>query len=160
MCLRGDGIVRNPGRAVSVCRDWNIPVVVATGKYVGEGFDLPRLDTLMLALPVSWKGLIAQYAGRLHRRIHIIHLRMQSSDFANALLDALNFLARLYSILAFEFFQCSSNRWASAAKSKGIPISVISEGMGHDSETTTRIYLASLDTSVVDKANSLILKSL
>lgn len=42
-------------------------VVVATGKYVGEGFDLPRLDTLMLAQPVSWKGLIAQYTGRLHR---------------------------------------------------------------------------------------------
>ncbi len=42
-------------------------VIIATGKYVGEGFDLPRLDTLMLALPVSWKGLIAQYAGRLHR---------------------------------------------------------------------------------------------
>ncbi|WP_301385139.1 DEAD/DEAH box helicase, partial [uncultured Duncaniella sp.] len=42
-------------------------VVVATGKYVGEGFDLPRLDTLMLVLPVSWKGLIAQYTGRLHR---------------------------------------------------------------------------------------------
>lgn len=50
--------------------------------------------------------------------------------------------------------------WASAAKAKGIPLSVISEGMGHDSETTTQIYLASLDTSVVDKANSLILKSL
>lgn len=50
--------------------------------------------------------------------------------------------------------------WASAAKAKGIPISVISEGMGHDSEITTQIYLASLDTSVVDKANSLILKSL
>lgn len=42
-------------------------VVVATGRYIGEGFDLPRLDTLMLALPVSWKGLIAQYTGRLHR---------------------------------------------------------------------------------------------
>lgn len=50
--------------------------------------------------------------------------------------------------------------WASAAKSKNIPLSVISEGMGHDSEETTRIYLASLDTSVVDKANSLILKDL
>ena len=50
--------------------------------------------------------------------------------------------------------------WASAAKAKGIPLSVISEGMGHDSETTTQIYLASLDTSVIDKANSIILKSL
>lgn len=42
-------------------------VIVATGKYVGEGFDCPRLDTLFLALPVSWKGIVAQYAGRLHR---------------------------------------------------------------------------------------------
>lgn len=50
--------------------------------------------------------------------------------------------------------------WASIAKSKNIPVATISEAMGHDSETTTRIYLASLDTSVVDKANSLILKSL
>ncbi len=50
--------------------------------------------------------------------------------------------------------------WASAAKAKGIPLSVISEGMGHDSEATTQIYLASLDTAVVDRANSLILKSL
>ena len=50
--------------------------------------------------------------------------------------------------------------WASAAKAKGIPLSVISEGMGHDSEATTQIYLASLDTSVVDKANSLSLKYL
>ena len=52
------------------------------------------------------------------------------------------------------------NAWASIAKSKNIPLSTISEAMGHDSENTTRIYLASLDTSVVDKANSLILKAL
>lgn len=50
--------------------------------------------------------------------------------------------------------------WASAAKARGIPVSIISEGMGHDSELTTQIYLASLDTSVVDKANSILLKDL
>lgn len=50
--------------------------------------------------------------------------------------------------------------WASAAKSKNIPISVISEGMGHDSEMTTQIYLASLDTTIVDRANAQILKDL
>ena len=48
--------------------------------------------------------------------------------------------------------------WASIAKSKNIPISVISEGMGHDSEKTTQIYLASLDNAVVDKANTQILR--
>lgn len=42
-------------------------VIIATGKYVGEGFDYPRLDTLFLALPIAWKGKVAQYAGRLHR---------------------------------------------------------------------------------------------
>lgn len=47
--------------------------------------------------------------------------------------------------------------WASAAKTKNVPLSVISEGMGHDSEATTQIYLASLETSVVDKANKMIL---
>lgn len=50
--------------------------------------------------------------------------------------------------------------WASVAKNKNVPISVISEGMGHDSEQTTQIYLASLGTAVVDKANSMILNSL
>ena len=50
--------------------------------------------------------------------------------------------------------------WASVAKNKNVPISVISEGMGHDSEMTTQIYLASLDTAVVDKANSMILNLL
>ena len=50
--------------------------------------------------------------------------------------------------------------WASAAKAKNVPLSVISEGMGHDSEATTQIYLASLETSVVDKANKMILELL
>ena len=42
-------------------------IIVATGKYVGEGFDYARLDTLFLVSPVAWKGIVAQYAGRLHR---------------------------------------------------------------------------------------------
>lgn len=54
----------------------------------------------------------------------------------------------------------SRHSWASAAKDQNIPLSVISEGMGHDSENTTLIYLASLDTSRVDMANELILGKL
>ena len=50
--------------------------------------------------------------------------------------------------------------WASIARKEGIPISVISEGMGHDSETTTQIYLATLETNIIDKANIKILKLL
>ena len=41
--------------------------VVATGSYLGEGFDEPKLDTLVLATPVSWEGVVTQYLGRLHR---------------------------------------------------------------------------------------------
>jgi len=42
-------------------------VILATGRYLGEGFDDERLDTLFLALPISWRGTLTQYAGRLHR---------------------------------------------------------------------------------------------
>ena len=50
----------------------NIPedeerLIIATGRYLGEGFDDARLDTLFLALPIAWRGTVAQYAGRLHR---------------------------------------------------------------------------------------------
>lgn len=55
---------------------------------------------------------------------------------------------------------CSRHTWASIAKSQGIPVGVISDGLGHDSELTTQIYLSTLDTSAVDEANALIIKLL
>lgn len=55
---------------------------------------------------------------------------------------------------------CARHSWATAAKAKGIPLTVISEGMGHVSETTTQIYLSSLDTSIIDNANDIIISSL
>ena len=46
-------------------------IIVATGPFIGEGFDEPRLDTLFLAMPISWKGTLQQYAGRLHRLVDL-----------------------------------------------------------------------------------------
>lgn len=57
-------------------------VVVATGRFIGEGFDDARLDTLFLTMPVSWRGTIAQYAGRLHR-LHDGKKVVQVYDYAD-----------------------------------------------------------------------------
>ena len=73
---------------------------------------------------------------------------------------ALKVIAKMVRLSIPLSMYCARHGWASIAKSKNIPLSVISEGMGHDSEETTRIYLASLDSNVIDKANSLILKEL
>lgn len=57
-------------------------VLIATGKFIGEGFDNARLDTLFLTLPISWRGTIAQYAGRLHR-FHDRKKEVQVYDYAD-----------------------------------------------------------------------------
>lgn len=57
-------------------------VLLATGRYIGEGFDDPRLDTLLLTLPVSWHGTIAQYVGRLHR-LHEGKTEVRVYDYAD-----------------------------------------------------------------------------
>lgn len=57
-------------------------VIIATGRYLGEGFDDPRLDTLFLTLPISWRGTLAQYAGRLHR-IHDMKKEVIIYDYAD-----------------------------------------------------------------------------
>ena len=65
-------------------------------------------------------------------------------------------IARLADISVPLSMYCARHSWASAAKGKNIPISVISEGLGHDSERTTQIYLDSFENNVLDAANEII----
>jgi superfamily II DNA or RNA helicase len=58
-------------------------VIVATGRYLGEGFDDARLDTLFLTMPISWRGTLAQYAGRLHR-LHAAKREVVIYDYVDA----------------------------------------------------------------------------
>jgi superfamily II DNA or RNA helicase len=59
---------RTASEALGAISDSEERVLVATGRYLGEGFDDARLDTLFLTMPISWRGTLSQYAGRLHRR--------------------------------------------------------------------------------------------
>jgi len=67
-------------------------VLVATGKYLGEGFDDARLDTLFLAMPISWKGTLAQYAGRIHR-LHDSKTEVRIYDYVDS---EVRMLARMH----------------------------------------------------------------
>lgn len=67
-------------------------VILATGKYIGEGFDDPRLDTLFLAMPISWKGTLQQYAGRLHR-LYDSKKEVRIYDYVD---DQVEMLQRMY----------------------------------------------------------------
>ena len=85
------------------------------------------------------------------------------SQYKNALYRTnknLKEIAKLAGVPVSLTLYVARHSWASIAKSKNIPVPIISEGMGHDSEMTTQIYLASLDNSVVDKANTQILREL
>jgi superfamily II DNA or RNA helicase len=59
---------REAAERLAAIEDHEERVLLATGKFLGEGFDDARLDTLFLTMPISWRGTLAQYAGRLHRR--------------------------------------------------------------------------------------------
>jgi superfamily II DNA or RNA helicase len=83
--LRG-GMGKNQRKAlaeqIEAIPDEEERVLIATGRYIGEGFDDARLDTLFLATPVSWRGTLQQYAGRLHRR-HELKSVVQIYDYVD-----------------------------------------------------------------------------
>jgi superfamily II DNA or RNA helicase len=64
-------------------------VIIATGRYIGEGFDDARLDTLFLAMPISWRGTLQQYVGRLHRLHEDKHI-VRVYDYVDACVPVLN----------------------------------------------------------------------
>ena len=122
-------------------------------------------------LHIRWEScmekIVAKYAAGCSGEYLLPILKLPSkklrSQYKSTLFRINKYLkeiAKLCGIATPLTMYVTRHSWASIAKSKNIPISVISEGMGHDSEETTRIYLASLDGSVIDKANLLILKDL
>lgn len=122
-------------------------------------------------LHIKWEScmeaIVAKYAAGCSEDYLLPILRLPSknirSQYKSTMFRVNKYLkeiARQCGITTPLTMYVSRHSWASIAKSMNIPISVISEGMGHDSEETTRIYLASLDSSVIDKANFIILKDL
>lgn len=105
-----------------------------------DKYPINETEYLLPIITVRDEDYRKQYANELHRVNHLLKKIGKQLDLPIPL--------TMY---------VGRHSWASIAKSRNVPIAVISEGMGHDSENTTQIYLASLDTSVVDKANKKIL---
>lgn len=80
---------RTTAGALAAVPDDESRVILATGSYIGEGFDDARLDTLFLAMPISWKGTLQQYVGRLHR-LHDGKRLVQAYDYVDHCVPMLN----------------------------------------------------------------------
>ncbi len=75
--------LRETANALSSIPETEERLIIATGRYLGEGFDDARLDTLFLTMPISWRGTLAQYAGRLHR-LHAAKKEVVIFDYVDA----------------------------------------------------------------------------
>lgn len=111
------------GRLASI-PDHEERLIIATGRYLGEGFDDARLDTLFLAMPISWKGTLAQYAGRLHR-LHHLKTEVVVYDYVDHLVPTLARMAerrfRGYRALGYEFADTApSEQHSDISKDNGI----------------------------------------
>ena len=108
-------------------------LLLATGRYIGEGFDDARLDTLFLALPVSWKGTLIQYAGRLHR-LHPGKTEVCIFDYVDRNVPALSrmFEKRLrgYRAIGYEGGETPSGyRGAGDGWSSSTPMTLVSRSL-------------------------------
>lgn len=133
--LRGGSVVyrrRKTGQQLSVA--WTAEMQVVVDRYINKVSG----QHLLPIMPVE--GKYESQVARINRGLKKISARL-------GLTAPLTLYAARHS-------------WASAARDNGIAISVISEGMGHTSETTTRVYLTSISSSVIDRANAMILKKL
>ena len=117
-------------------------------------------------LSIKWEKCMEEIVGRYHSNetgFLLPIIRKQGDErkqYDNALHLVNCRLKKLSEILKLQrplTMYVARHSWASTAKSQNVPLSIISEGMGHESESTTQIYLASLETSEVDKANEMIL---
>lgn len=124
---------RKTGQQLFIKWEWCMQEIV-------DKYPVNETEYLLPIITKKGKDYRKQYTNELHRVNHLLKKIGKQLDFPIPL--------TMY---------VGRHSWASIAKSRNVPISVISEGMGHDSENTTQIYLASLDTSVVDRANKKIL---
>ncbi len=139
---------------------------------IKNGFLVYRRRKTRQQLHIKWERCMQEIVNRYHIEdsIYLLPILQGVKGCANehnrykARLCRVNYnlknLAKRLNILSPLTMYVARHSWASVAHTKNIPIAVISEGMGHDSETTTQIYLASLNASIIDKANNLIIKAL
>jgi superfamily II DNA or RNA helicase len=98
-------------------------VLLATGRYIGEGFDDARLDTLFLALPISWKGTLIQYAGRLHR-VHAGKTEVRVYDYVDQKVPMLARMSerRLRGYHAMGYVREDENEGKEQARKSWVPL--------------------------------------
>jgi len=100
---------REVGARLVAIPDGEERLVLATGRYIGEGFDDARLDTLFLAMPISWRGTLVQYTGRLHR-LHPSKTEARIFDYVDSAVPMLKrmFEKRLRTYRAIGYARCAA----------------------------------------------------
>jgi integrase len=109
------------------------------------------------------QAIIDRYSSRTAGSDYLLPILVDSNSYNSALRVQNNRLQSISKMLEMDTplsTYVARHSWASLAKRNGVSLQIISESMGHDNENTTRIYLASLDRSVIDEANAMLLSKI